>query len=270
MIDAVRSAAVKPVAGFARGFSYPLRAARLFRQRPGLLRYLAIPFLINLLVFTVTVYFGLDLFQGMLETYAPSTDVWYGVLLYYLAWTVALLLTTVVVFFSFTVFGNLIASPFNELLSERTEALICGVQNDQPFSLQRFWTESRYAIFVEIKKLAVFVFCMVLLFGINFIPGIGSLIYAVLAPALTLFFLVVEYMAFVLMRKQLSFAEQRRYIFKHSILMLGYACGVFCMLAIPFIQFFCIPLAVVGATLLWCDFPGVEWQNQSHSTQSNR
>ncbi|MEA3362431.1 MAG: EI24 domain-containing protein [Thermodesulfobacteriota bacterium] len=261
MISDVASAAVRPVSGFVRGFSYPLRAVKFFRRQPGLLKYLAMPFLINLLVFTATVYFGLDLFQGMLDTYAPSTDVWYGVLLYYLAWLVASLLTAVIVFFSFTIIGNLIASPFNELLSERTEILAGGSLADAPFNLSRFWKESRYAIIVEIKKMVVFVVCMLLLFGINFIPGIGSLIYAVLAPAFTLFFLAVEYMAFVLMRKQLSFTEQRRYIFKRPILMLGYACGVFCMLAIPFVQFFCIPLAVVGATLLWCDFPRVEQQN---------
>ena len=255
MIGDVASKVVKPVSGFTRGFSYPLRAVKFFQRQPGLLKYLAIPFFINLLVFTATVYFGLDLFQGMLEAYAPSTDVWYGILLYYLAWTVALLLTTVIVFFSFTVIGNLIASPFNEILSERTEDLVDGVKNGEPFSLRHFWKESRDAVIVEIKKMTIFIVCMVLLFGINFIPGIGSLIYAVLAPAFTLFFLAVEYMAFVLMRKQLSFSEQRRYIFKRPILMLGYACGVFCMLAIPFVQFFCIPLAVVGATLLWCDFP---------------
>ena len=252
------SAAIRPVAGFSRGFSYPLRAIKFFRQKPGLLKYLLIPFFINLLVFTLTVYFGLDLFQRMLEAYAPSTEVWYGTLLYYLSWMVASLLTTVIVFFSFTVIGNLIASPFNELLSERTEVLISGVPSGEPFSLKLFWNDSKYAVVLEIKKMAVFVTCMVLLFGINFIPGIGTLIYAVLAPAFTLFFLAVEYMAFVLMRKQLSFSEQRRYIFKHPILMLGYACGVFCMLAIPFVQLFCIPLAVVGATLLWCDFPRVE------------
>ncbi len=258
MISDIVSESVRPVSGFTRGFSYPLRAVKLFRRKPGLLKYLAIPFFINLLVFTATVYFGLDLFQGMLETYAPSADVWYGVLLYYLAWTVALLLTTVIVFFSFTVIGNLVASPFNELLSERTEELIRGAQSEERLSLRRFWKESRYAIIVEIKKMTVFVVCMILLFGINFIPGIGSLIYAVLAPVFTLFFLAVEYMAFVLMRKQLSFAEQRRYIFKRPLLMSGYACGVFCMLAIPFVQFFCIPFAVVGATLLWCDFPLLE------------
>ena len=255
MISEVTSAVVKPVAGFTRGFSYPLRAVKFFGLNPGLLRYLAIPFFINLVVFSITVYFGLDLFHGMLDTYAPTTDVWYGVILYYLAWTVALVLTTVLVFFSFTVIGNLIASPFNELLSERTEILCSGALTEERFSLGRFWKEAKYAVVVELKKLTVFSVCMLLLFVINFIPGIGSLIYAVLAPALTLFFLVIEYMAFVLMRKQMGFAEQRRYIIKHPILMLGFACGIFCLLAIPFVQFFCIPLAVVGATLLWCDFP---------------
>lgn len=258
MIGGVAAVAVRPVASFARGFSYPLRAARFLGKKPGLLKYLAIPFMINLLIFSLSVYFGLDLFQGLLETYAPSTEVWYGMILYYLAWTVAMLLTTVVVFFTFTVIGNLIASPFNELLSEHTEALKVGSKPDERFSVGRFWKEAKNALIIEVKKLSFFVICMLLLFSINLVPGIGSLIYAVLAPIFTLFFLVVEYMAFVLMRKQLTFAEQRRYIGQKPVLMTGFACGVFCLLTIPFVQFFCIPLAVVGATLLWCDFPRAE------------
>lgn len=255
MIGNVAAAAVKPVASFTRGFSYPFRAAKFLANKPGLLKYLAIPFSINLLIFSLAVYFGLDLFEGLLETYAPSAEHWYGIILYYLAWTVAMLLTAVVVFFSFTVVGNLIASPFNELLSEHTESLKTGHKPDERFSVGRFWKEAKHALLVETKKLSVFIICMLLLFAINFVPGVGSVIYAVLAPIFTLFFLVVEYMAFVLMRKQLTFAEQRRYIQQRPVLMTGFSCGIFCLLAIPFVQFFCIPLAVVGATLLWCDFP---------------
>ena len=246
--------ALKPVAGFARGFRYPLSAPRFLLKRPGLLRYLAIPFLINLLVFSLSVYFGFNLFQDLLATYAPGTDVWYGLLIYYLAWVVALMLTAVLVFFSFTVIGNLIASPFNELLSERVEQLLIDGRGRDSGS-GHFWRDARQSFLVEIKKMAVFVAGMLLLFSLNLLPGIGSLIYAVLAPLFTLFFLVVEYLAFVLMRKQMSFAEQRRYIFRHPLLMAGFGCGVFCVLAIPFLQFFCIPFAVVGATRLWCDFP---------------
>ncbi len=255
MIGHLASTAVKPVAGFARGFSYPLRAAKFLLKKPGLLRYLAIPLTINVLVFSLSVYFGLDMFEGLLETYAPSTEVWYGLALYYVAWTVAMLLTAVVVFFSFTVVGNLIASPFNELLSERCEELRMGKLPGQRFTLGRFWKEARNALLVECKKLSVFIVIMLLLFSINLIPGVGSMIYAVLAPLFTLFFLVIEYMAFVLMRKQLSFADQRRYVTKRPVMMLGFGLGIFCVLAIPLVQFFCIPLAVVGATLLWCDFP---------------
>lgn len=255
MIRQVGGQIVRPVAGFARGFSYPMRALNFLSRKPGMIRYLLIPFCINLIVFSLTVYFGLDLFDHMLEVYAPGTDAWYGMVIYYLAWSLALILTTVVVFFTFTVVGNLIASPFNELLSEKTEALQTGQLVDAPFKLKKFMTDAWFAIAVELKKLAIFISCMLVLLLINLLPGVGSMIYAVLAPLLTLFFLVVEYMAFVLMRKQMSFSEQRRYIFQHPIMMLGFACSLFCLLAIPFVQFFCIPLAVVGATLIWCDFP---------------
>ncbi len=258
MIAAVASVTLKPVAGFVRGFSYPLRAAKFLVKQPRLLKYVAIPFLINVLVFSLSVYFGLGMFEGLLETYAPSTELWYGVILYYLAWSLALLLTTVVVFFTFTLIGNLIASPFNELLSERTEILKVGGLPGEELSAGHFWKEAKNALLVELKKMAVFISGMLLLLTINLVPGIGSVIYAVLAPLFTLFFLVVEYLAFVLMRKQLSFAEQRRYVTRCPLMMLGFGCGVFCLLAIPFLQFFCIPLAVVGATLLWCDFPREE------------
>ena len=247
-------AVLKPVAGFARGVRYPFGAARFLLRRPSLLRYLVIPFLINLLVFSVTVYFGFNLFQDLLSTYAPGTDVWYGLLFYYLAWIVALILTAVLVFFTFTVIGNLIASPFNEVLSERAEQLISGRQQTNTESGQ-FWRDARRSLVVELKKMSFFVVGMLLLFSLNLLPGIGALLYALLAPLLTLFFLVVEYLAFVLMRKQMSFAEQRRYVVRRPMLMAGFGCGVFCLLAIPFLQFFCIPLAVVGATQLWCDFP---------------
>lgn len=255
MIDNVAAVTVRPIASFGRGFSYPFRAAKFLLKRPGLLKYLAVPFSINLLIFSLAVYFGVDLFDGLLGQYLPAGEQWYWVVLNYLAWIVAFLLTAVLVFFSFTVVGNLIASPFNELLSERTEEVIFGHASAQSFSLGRFWSEARHAMGVELKKQLFFILGMIFLFMLNLVPALGAPVYAVLAPLFTLFFLVVEYLGFVLMRKQISFSRQQGYVLKKPILMLGFGCGVFCLLAIPLLQFFCIPLAVVGATMLWCDFP---------------
>jgi len=255
MIECVGSVTVQPIASFGRGFAYPFRAARFLLTRPGLLKYLAVPFAINLLIFSLGVYFGIDLFDGLLDRYLPGGEAWYWILLNYLVWIVAFLLTAVLVFFSFTVVGNLLASPFNEILSERVEELVTGMTSDQPFSFTRFWSDARHAIGVELKKQVFFIGGMIALFMVNLMPAFGPPVYAVAAPLFTLFFLVVEYLAFVLMRKQMTFSGQQGYVFKRPVLMLGFGCGVFCLLAIPLLQFFCIPLAVVGATLLWCDFP---------------
>lgn len=246
------------VTGFARGFGYPFRAPRFLIRHPALLRFVAIPFAINLLIFSLSVYFGLDLFNHLLQRYLPQGDVWYLLILYYLAWILAALLTTVIVFFSFTVIGNLLASPFNELLSEKIENLVRETRDNEPFSLSRFISESGRAMLIELKKQLVFVAGMLLLLLINLVPGFGPLIYAVLAPIFTLFFLVAAYLGFVLTRKQISFRQQGRYILSRPLLMAGFGCATFCLLAIPLVQFFCIPLAVSGATLMWCDFPHTE------------
>lgn len=252
------ASALQPAASFGRGFAYVFRAPRFLLKHPGLLRFVVIPFVINLLVFSLTVYFGLDLFNHLLEQYLPQGETWYLAVLYYLAWVVAGLLTTVMVFFSFTVVGNLLAAPFNELLSERIEILVTGTEEANPFALARFCAESGRAMLIELKKQLFFIVGMIMLLLINLVPGFGPIIYAVLAPLFILFFLVIEYLGFVLVRKQVGFSRQQRYVFKHPLLMVGFGCAVFCLLAIPLLQFFCIPLAVSGATLLWCDFPHPE------------
>ena len=93
---------------------------------------------------------------------------------------------------------------------------------------------------------------MLFLLPLNLIPG-GTLPYSALSILLTVFFLVVEYTGYVFTRKHLTFLDQRRFIFSYKFMMLGFGTGIMGVLAIPFLQFFCIPLGVVGATQLWHD-----------------
>ncbi len=255
MPDFIRN---NPLTHFTHGFFYPFNSARFLLGHPSLLRYVLIPFLINLIVFSSAVYFGFDFFNGVVVQHIPQGEAWYWAILYYFAWLVAVALTAVLVFFTFTVVGNLIASPFNDLLSERTEELLSGRKSDEPFSLRGFWRDTLRIVSIELKKMAVFIIAMLLILPLNVIPGFGSVLYSVLAVALTLFFLVVEYMGYVMARKRMSFRDQRRYIFSRSMLMLGFGTGVLTLLAIPFLQFICIPVGVVGATRLWCDLGGFD------------
>lgn len=242
-----------PVGNFSRGFFTPFRSLRVLRAHPRLVQYILIPFLINLLVFSGAVYLGLDFFGSTVVNYIPQGDAWYWSILYWLVWTVAVLLTAVLVFFTFTVVGNLIASPFNDLLSERTEEVLTRRTHDEPFSLRQFARDAWQTILLEARKISVFVLVMLLILPLNLLPGIGSTIYSVLAISLTLFFLCIEYLGFVMVRKRRFFGDQRRFIMARKFLMLGFGCGVLAILSIPFFQFLCIPLAVIGATRIWCE-----------------
>ena len=241
------------VVNFSRGFFSPFRSVRLLCRNPRLILYILIPFLINTLVFSGAVYLGLDFFGSTVVENIPQGEAWYWAVLYWFLWVVAVLLTTVLVFFSFTVVGNLLASPFNVLLSERTEEALGGATNDESFSLGQFFRDAGKTILMEAKKMWVFVVVMVLILPLNLLPGIGNSIYTVLAISLTLFFLCFEYVSFVMVRKRQFFREQKNYIFARKFLMLGFSCGVMAMLAIPFFQLLCIPLAVIGATRIWCE-----------------
>lgn len=242
-----------PLSHFSRGFFYPFAGGRFLMKTPRLWKYVLIPFLINTLVFSLAVWLGLDFFNGQVEAMIPSGDAWYWAVLYYFLWVLAALLTAVLVFFSFTVVGNLIASPFNDLLSEKTELAVRGRAEGVPFSMK----EIGRILIDESKKLVVFVVGMVLLLLLNFIPGFGTVIYSVLSFIFTVYFLAIQYTSYVFGRKGQGFRDQRRFISGRNFMSFGFGIGVLCLLAIPFLQFFCIPLAVVGATRMWCDQTGL-------------
>lgn len=245
------------VVNFTRGFFAPFRSVRILRSHPRLIQYILIPFLINSIVFSAAVYLGLDFFGTTVVEYLPQGEAWYWSVLYWLLWLVAVLLTAVLVFFSFTVVGNLLASPFNDLLSERTEEVLSGNLNDESFSFGGFIRDALSTILLEAKKMWIFVAAMILILPLNLLPGVGNSLYTVLAISLTLFFLCFEYLGFVLVRKHQFFREQKNYIFARKFLMLGFSCGVMAILAIPFFQLLCIPLAVIGVTRLWCEEEGL-------------
>lgn len=250
---------------FTRGFYAPFRSVRILRNNPRLLPYIIIPFLINLTVFSSAVYFGLDFFGTVVAEQLPQGDAWYWAVLYWLVWTLAVLMTALLVFFTFTVVGNLIASPFNDLLSERTEQVLSKKINDELFSLGQFFSDAWRTLLLEAKKMSIFVVAMLLILPLNLLPGIGSGIYTVLALSLTLFFLSFEYLGFVMVRKRKFFSEQKSFILARKFLMLGFSCGVMALLMIPFFQMLCIPLAVIGMTRLWCEESGLVTSGDSAS-----
>ena len=249
-----------PISNFTRGFLHPFRAAKFLKNHPPLLKYIIIPFILNVVLLSGAVYLGLNFFDSIVVNYIPQGEAWYWAILTYFLWTGAVLVTMVLVFFCFTVTGSLVGSPFNDLLSERTEELLTGILNEEPFIFKVFLKDAARTMMAESKKIIIFIVLMIMLLFLNLLPG-GTLLYSFLSILLTVFFLAIEYTGYIFYRKHLTFTDQRRFIFSHKFLMLGFGIGVMAVLTIPFFQFFCIPLGVVGATRLYHDY-------QSHGVQS--
>ncbi|HET9680070.1 MAG TPA: sulfate transporter CysZ, partial [Gammaproteobacteria bacterium] len=94
-------------------------------RKSGLKRYVFIPLCINLLLFAGLFWWAASGFETVLDWLLPQLPNWLAWLAWIL-WFIFALLLMLVMFFTFTLVANLIAAPFNGLLSARAELMLTG------------------------------------------------------------------------------------------------------------------------------------------------
>ena len=94
------------------GAGYLVKGLKLV-LRPGLRRYVVAPIVTNSVVFSAVIYFGANWVFEFSQSLLPD---WLDFLAIILV-PLFLALSAVVMFFTFTLVANLIASPFNGLLA---------------------------------------------------------------------------------------------------------------------------------------------------------
>jgi len=233
------------VTGFARGFGYALGGLGMLRRR-GLKRFVVIPLLVNTLVFGTAGFLALDQlsrFTGWLEARLPDWLDW----LTWLIWPLAVLAFLVAVWVLFTVVANVLASPFNGLLSEKVAALEGHVAAEPSTSIAQ---DLLTAPVNEVRKLSSFALLAIPLLIISVIPVVNAA-----ASLLWLLFgawvLAVEYMDYPLGNQGMGFRAQRALLRERRGLALGFGAGVLLMTTVPVLNFAAMPAAVSGATRLW-------------------
>lgn len=235
---------------FLHGLRAPFAAFAFIRRTPSLWKYIILPLLINIATFCLVIYLFLGPFFDYVMAKLPQGEAWYWLIFNYFLMAVALLIILVLVFFTFAVVGSFIASPFNDALSAQTEEVLTGAKLAVPFSLSAVLHDAARTLIVESKKIGIFLLGMAALLALQLLPVVGTLLSPLFSIGWTILFLVVEYTGYVFSRKQLDFSSQRRIIYRNSSVLLGFGAGLFCVLIIPFMQFLCIPLGVVGAVRL--------------------
>lgn len=218
---------------------------RLVRQ-PGLRRYVIIPLLINIVVLSVIMFYGI----GQYDLLVAAISGWLPDWLSFLA-SIISFLTAVIVFaigiYLFTIIANIIASPFNSLLSEKVEErLVPGLVRHSPGIL----TILGRSVAREISKLLYLLPRLLGLLLLSLIPGVNAL-----APFAWILFgawmMAIQYADYGADNNHLSFPKLRDRLGQSRLQALLFGLIVYFLLAIPIVNLFLIPIAVAGGTVLW-------------------
>jgi len=229
-----------------RGATYMVEGLRLI-SRPGLKRFVIIPLLINIGVFAGAIWYGLSRFEGALgwmEQQLPSWLHW----LDWLLWPIFVLALLIIVFYSFTLVANLIASPFNGILAEKAEAILTGRSLNEPIDYAKLFKELPTILWDEVKKvLYALIWTIPFLILALVVPVIGPLIWFLF----TAWMLAVQYSDFPMGNHGLLFPDQRARLRQRRVIALGFGSAAAALTMIPVLNFVVMPAAVAGATVMW-------------------
>lgn len=235
------------ITDIARGTGY-LAKGFLMIKKPGIRRYVMIPLALNILLFGGLIYTGYAQFAPFVDWLLSYLPDWLG----FLSWILWILFTSFAAFFVFFVFtpiANIIAAPFNAIMSEKIEELLTGQDINSNVPLTTIIKDS---ILSQLGKLLHIAIWSAALFLIGLIPLIN-----LASPFLWIIFgswlLTLEYMDYPMGNHDLSFKQQKDQLKQRKGLTLGFGGGVMVLTSIPLVNFFVMPLATAGATVMWVE-----------------
>ena len=233
------------------GIAYFLNGFSLITQS-GVRKWVIIPLLINIVLFTVLIYyavlyFPVELIMEQVQGWLPDWG-WLVATMRWLLWPIFIILAVVVVFFTFTFMANLVGGPFNGLLADAVEKHLTGKTAEAPSeSLSKTLIGT---IKDPIGRLWYYLKWAIVLLIVSFIPVIN-----IASPVLWFLFgawiFSLEYADAPLGNHGYKAPAQRKMLAQKRMLTLGFGSAVFVTMFIPFVNLLVMPVAVAGMTSIW-------------------
>ncbi|MDP3269517.1 MAG: sulfate transporter CysZ, partial [Legionella sp.] len=154
----------------------------------------------------------------------------------------------VVFFLMFTVMFNIVASPFNGLLAEKTQKLL---YNSSIPSLS-FAQIALRSIKRQGQFLGYFLPRLVIIGILFFIPFIHP-IYPIIWFVFAAWMLGMQYQDFAMDNNLISFAEMREKIKNNKMQSLGFGSLINIISFIPLLNILTMPAAVIGSVIMYCE-----------------
>ena len=230
-------------------FSGPryLMAGFSLLKQPRLRRFVLMPLLVNVLLFGGLIWWAYSWVDGTSQYLVAKLPEWLHWLRVIVV-PVFVLTSLVVVFYGFSIVANLIAAPFNGLLAEAVECHLTGKTLDSDW--RQVMRDVLPSIFSELRKMAYFALRAVPLLILMLIPVINVAV-SILWVLFSAWMMTVQYIDYPMANHHLFFKEQRARLRKRPLLAWSFGGLVMLCTLVPVVNFFVMPAAVAGSTLLW-------------------
>jgi CysZ protein len=225
---------------FVSGFTSPLRVLGLLLEHPGLLGLFILPMVITLIVVSTVIYgvlIGLwNALQGLFQSLLGTTSAFGSGILSALAGALLIYFSAL----SLGILIQLMSSPFNDILAEKTE-VACG-ESPPKTTLKRLV----FVFLIDLRKTGFTLSFTLILFLIGLIPGIGLISIPGLAMIQAFTFL-----SYPLSRREIGLGGSLHWIRKNFFRSLGFGLITLALFSIPVINLFALPISVIAGTLTY-------------------
>jgi len=231
------------------GLNYLFQGFHLICQ-PGMKRFVAIPLAINMSLFVGLFFVArhfIHVFNLWFVNHLPAWLHWLSGIL----WVVFIFCFLLVMVYTFVMFANLIAAPFNSFLAEEIEFYLTG---------NKIKSRSMYENIKDVprivgRQLAILGYYLprALLILILFIIPVVHILAAVLWILFNAWFLAFTYLDYPTDNHQIPLQAVKIWMQNKRLVTLGFGLTVLVANMIPILNLFAMPAAVAGATKFWLE-----------------
>jgi CysZ protein len=234
---------------FWTGFGFPFRGARLVAKTPDLWAWVLLPvlFMGTLIIGAgfLTWWWVPQLLTSLWAAPAAGPGLMIWTVVSVILWLCFFVVSTVLLYLCF----GLLATPFYDQLSDKTETLLLGARYGVSWS--QWWGDIGQSIGHSALAFGLWMVGAALTLMVSFVPVIGPILDVVLGGGITAFMLAREMMDGPMSRRRLSFRTKLLVVRENLPVTMGFGVATTLFLAIPLVNLFSLPCAVVGGTQLF-------------------
>ena len=231
------------------GIGYLADGAKMLTH-PSLRLFVVVPLAVNIIIFATLITLGLSYLMDLMNRALMGIPEWLG-FIEWILWPLIGITLSLVTGYMFTAVALIIASPFNGLLAEKAEELVTGQEVHGPEGLGQALLMVPRGIIRELAKLIYYLPMAAFVLLLSFIPLLNTV-----APFLWFllgaWMMSIQFVDYPMDNHQLSFGDVKEAVRRRRLSSMGFGGAVAICAGIPVVNFFVVPAAVVGATLLWC------------------